>query len=147
MPYAEAVIAESMRMSSIVPTGAFHAAMRDFKFHGYDIPRGSLVVSNLFFVHHDEQLWENPEDFKPERFLSLDGRSFRKHDAFMPLSIGKRQCLGETLARDTIFLYFTNILHRFEIFLAEESKDVTLEPVVSFILRPQDFKVILKERQ
>ena len=146
LPYAEAVIAESMRLSAIVPTGLFHTTMKDVKFHGYDIPKDTIVISNLYFIHHDERIWGNPEEFQPERFLSVDGKSFKKHDALMPFATGKRQCLGETLARDTIFLYFTNIFHRYSVRLADESKDVSIEPAEGFVLPPPDFKIVMQER-
>ena len=146
MPYTEAIIAESTRMSAIVPTGVLHKAMEDVKFHGYDIPKGTMIMPNVHCIHYDPRYWDEPEEFRPERFLSADGKTLKKHDAFMPFSVGKRQCLGETLARDTIFLYFTNIFHRFSIRLAEESKDATLEPAVGFLLAPQDYIVILRER-
>ena len=133
-------------MSSIVPTALFHSAMEDVKFHGYDIPKDTIVVPNLYLIHHDKRIWGNPEEFQPERFLSADGKSFKKHDALMPFGIGKRQCLGETLARDTLFLYFTNIFHQFRIRLADESRDASLEPVNGFLLSPQDFKIVLEER-
>ena len=146
MPYTEAVIAESMRVASILPFGLFHRATEDVKFHGYDIPKGTLVLANLHYIHYDPRNWDEPNEFRPERFLSADGKTVKKHDAFMAFSIGKRVCLGETLARDSIFLYFTNLFHRFNIRLAEESKDITLEPVLSLLMGPQDFKVVLEER-
>ena len=147
MVYAEAILTEAMRMSSIVPVGAFHRAMKDVKFHGYDIPKGTFVLANFHYIHYNPKIWGNPEEFQPERFLSPDGKSLKKHDAFMPFSTGKRVCLGETLARDTLFLYFTNIYHKFSIQLAEESKDATLDPAPGFLLAPQDFNVVLTERQ
>ena len=146
MPYTEAVIAESMRMSCTVPVVGFHRALQDVKFHGYDIPKGTLLMQNLHYMHHDPKIWGNPEEFQPERFLSADGKSFKKHEALTPFSIGKRACLGETLARDTIFLYFTNLFHRFSIRLADDSKDATMEPAPGFLLAPQDFNVILQDR-
>ena len=146
MPYAEAIIAESTRMSSIAPIGVFHFTMKDIKFHGYDIPKDTMVISNLYHIHHDKRVWGNPEEFQPERFLSADGKTFKKHDALMPFGIGKRQCLGETLARDTIFLYFTNIFQRYSIRLADESKDASIEPEIGFLLIPQDFKIVMQER-
>ena len=146
MPYAEAIIAETTRMSSIVPVGVLHKATQDVQFHGYDIPKGTFIMPNFRYIHYDPRNWDEPEEFRPERFLSEDGKTLKKHDAFMPFSVGKRVCLGETLARDTIFLYFTNIFHRFSIRLAEGSKDATLESAVGFLLAPQDFNIVLQER-
>ena len=146
MPFAEAVIAESMRMAALVPIGTIHRTVEDIKFHGYNIPKGTLVIANIHYIHYDPRNWDQPDEFKPERFLSADGKSFKKHEALMPFGLGKRQCLGETLARDTIFLYLTNIFHRFQIRLAEGSENVSLDPVISFLFVPQSFQVVLEER-
>ena len=85
-------------MSSITPIGVLHRAMEDVKFHGYDIPKGTFILPNVRYIHYDPRNWDKPEEFRPERFLCADGKTFKKHDAFMPFSVGKRQCLGETLA-------------------------------------------------
>jgi cytochrome P450 len=49
---------EVFRNSSIVPLGVFHSAMVDVpSFHGYEIPKGTVVMGNLYSVHHDKATW------------------------------------------------------------------------------------------
>merc|ERR1712107_105094 len=58
--------------------------------------------------------WGDGETFRPERFLDSEGKC-KKDDHLIPSSIGKRQCLGETLAKAELFLFSTGILQQFEI--------------------------------
>ena len=52
------------------------------------------MVGNLYAIHHDEKTWGDPYAWRPERFLSPDGKTLIKHEAFVPFSIGKRICPG-----------------------------------------------------
>ena len=140
------MILEVLRKSSIAPIGVFHEAVADTKFHGYDIPKGTWVASNVYGVHHSPEYWEYPEEFKPENFLSADGKSVKRSEALLAFSVGKRACLGENLARDELFLFLANLYQRFETKLAEESLNVGIEPKPGFIVGPQDYKIIVKER-
>ena len=141
------MILEVLRKSSIAPIGVFHEAVSDTKFHGYDIPKGTWVGSNIYAVHHSPEHWGNPQAFNPQHFLSADGKSLKRSEALLAFSVGKRACLGETLARDELFLFLANIYQRFETKLAEESLNVGIEPKSSFLLGPQDYKIIIKERE
>ena len=57
--YTEAVMLEVFRNSSIVPFGVFHSAMEDVTFHGYNIPKDTVIMGNLWEVHHDKEVWGN----------------------------------------------------------------------------------------
>ncbi|CAJ0956998.1 unnamed protein product [Ranitomeya imitator] len=104
MPYTEAVLHEILRFCNIAPLGIFHATSRDTVVRGYSIPSGTTVITNLYSVHHDKKYWSDPEIFRPERFLDSSGQ-FAKREAFVPFSLGRRNCLGEPLARMELFLF------------------------------------------
>lgn len=55
---------------------------------GYTIPKGSVIVPNLWSVHRDPNIWENPDDFQPTRFLDENGQIIKK-EAFIPFGMGK----------------------------------------------------------
>ena len=57
-------------------------------FESYTIPKGTIVLPNLWAVHHDPEEWKNPAVFDPERFLTDGGRTVKKSDAWMPFGVG-----------------------------------------------------------
>lgn len=116
IPYTFAVIMESQRYSSIVPLSTTRCASQDITVRGYTIPRGTEIFANLWALHNDPKYWDEPEKFKPERFLVNGGNTLLKSpQSYAPFSIGRRNCPGETIAWMEIISYFSEIIKRFEI--------------------------------
>ncbi|XP_072175939.1 cytochrome P450 2J2-like [Diadema setosum] len=146
MPYTQAVLTEILRFRPIAPIGVPHRATADMKIKDYDIPKGTNIGMNILYIHHDPKVWGDPEVFRPERFLSEDGKSFVKHDAFMPFGAGRRKCLGEQLAKMEMFLFFTNIMQRFKVSLPPGAKaDFSYGHRVVTLL-PKPYEVTFEER-
>ena len=77
-----------------------------------------MIAFALTEVLHDPKHFPNPYEFKPERFLNVDQESgklvFKPHPALIPFGIGKRDCLGRSLAKMELFLFLSALLHQFE---------------------------------
>lgn len=143
MPFTQAVVSETMRLSSIVPLGVQHKATKDMEFESYQIPNGTGLAANLYYIHHNPAIWGDPEKFRPERFLTQG--KFQAHKSLIPFSIGYRRCLGEVVAKNALFLYATNVFQAFSVqFDKGEGADNGFEPQFSFIMYPKPFKVVFK---
>uniref|UniRef100_A0A674GBW0 Uncharacterized protein n=1 Tax=Taeniopygia guttata TaxID=59729 RepID=A0A674GBW0_TAEGU len=125
MPYTNAVIHELQRFHKSRIENFPRMATRDVLFRGYTIPEGTPVIPVLSSVHSDPTQWENPGKVDPTHFLDEKGE-FRKREAFMAFSAGKRMCPGEALARIELFLFLTTLLQSFTFQLATEHSELDL---------------------
>ncbi|XP_030290308.1 cytochrome P450 2J2-like isoform X1 [Sparus aurata] len=139
MPYTNAVIHEIQRVGNIVPLNVARMAGKDITLDKYTIPKGNMILATLNSVLNDESMWETPHTFNPQHFLDQDGK-FRKREAFLPFSTGKRVCLGEQLARMELFLFFTSLLQRFS-FSAPPGEKPSLDFQLGFIRSPQPYRL------
>ncbi|XP_036446009.1 cytochrome P450 2K1-like isoform X2 [Colossoma macropomum] len=148
LPYTDAVIHETQRLANIVPMGLPHTTTCDVHFQGFIIKKGTCVVPLLASVLRDENEWESPNTFNPEHFLDDQGQ-FVKREAFMPFSAGRRVCLGESLARMELFLFFTSLLQHFRFTpppgVSEDQLDLT--PAVGLTLHPSTHKLCAVTRK
>ncbi|XP_072038504.1 cytochrome P450 18a1-like [Amphiura filiformis] len=146
MPYTQAVMWESMRLGTIQPIGLPHVAACDTSLLGHTIPKGSILMPNIWAVHHDSKLWTDPETFNPDRFLSPEGKLISRPEQLIPFGIGRRMCLGEQLARSELFIIFSHLLHRFTFTTPENDPPIQTKGVFSLNYIAAPFRVCANER-
>ncbi|XP_073442545.1 cytochrome P450 2C14-like [Dendrobates tinctorius] len=145
MPYTDAVVHEIQRFGDIVPHNVPHATTEDVTFRGYFLPKGTVVFPLLHSILRDKAYFEKPDEFYPEHFLDSKG-NFKKNEAFVPFSIGKRSCAGETLAKMELFLFFTTLLQNFT-FQPIPGAKLDLTPALGATNAPKPFEVCAISRR
>ncbi|XP_054724318.1 cytochrome P450 2J6-like [Uloborus diversus] len=113
LPYTTAVMYEVMRKCTIIPISMLRTNRTKCRIGGYDVPEGSIIMTNIWGVHHDSKVWRDPFTFRPERFLQ--NGDVVKPSEFIPFSYGRRKCPGEEMALMEVFLYFTTLMQRYNI--------------------------------
>jgi len=133
-------------MSSITPLGLMHRVLADTEFNGFTIRKGTLVVGNLYSAHYNPDKWSQPELFRVERFLSENGEKIKNPPEFIPFHVGRRQCLGEGFAMDSLFLFITSIFQNFKISPQDKHHKLDLEPFPGILRLPKPFSVNISSR-
>ncbi|KAL4194445.1 hypothetical protein AMTRI_Chr05g68740 [Amborella trichopoda] len=97
MPYLNAVFHETLRKHSPVPIMPLKYAHKDTEIGGYHIHKGSQIAINIYGAHRDEKEWEDPEVWKPERFLTGKHQLQDMHKT-LAFGLGRRACAGSMQA-------------------------------------------------
>lgn len=92
--YTEAVLLEILRLSSVAPLAIVHRALQTTTLYGHTIPENTLALVSLKGLHTDREYWGDPEVFRPERFLDVDGNLIQ-HEFFLPFGGGNHLLIFE----------------------------------------------------
>ncbi|XP_021742026.1 cytochrome P450 71A1-like [Chenopodium quinoa] len=128
LTYLKAVIKEALRIHPPGPLLVIRESLQDSKVNGFDIDAGTLVIINAWAIQTDPIYWEEPEQFRPERFLNssnladFKGQDFR----YIPFGAGRRGCPGISFALANAELVIATLLNEFELTLPG---DVQIEKI------------------
>ncbi|KAJ6926670.1 hypothetical protein NC651_010933 [Populus alba x Populus x berolinensis] len=115
--YLQAIVKETLRLYPPGPLTGIREAMEDCSIGGYDVPKGTRLVVNIWKLHRDPRVWKNPNEFKPDRFLTthadLDFRG--QNMEFIPFSSGRRSCPAINLGLIVVHLTLARILQGFDL--------------------------------
>lgn len=148
MPYTQAVILESLRITPTAPLALPHSCQKDTVFKGYVIPKDATVIANVITALKDPNVWPNPTKFSPERFLKMENGKSRVvvPEEYMPFSLGPRSCIGETVAKMEVFLTIVGLVQRFELLPADDGSVPEAEGELGITYRPKPFTMRFKKR-
>ncbi|XP_038715770.1 cytochrome P450 CYP82D47-like [Tripterygium wilfordii] len=114
--YLEAIIKETLRLYPAGPLLIPHESMEDCSVAGYHVPAGTRLLVDVWKIHRDPHVWEEPHEFRPERFLTthkdvdVKGHNFE----LIPFGSGRRMCPGVLFALQVLQLTLANLLHGFD---------------------------------
>ncbi|PYH90324.1 cytochrome P450 [Aspergillus ellipticus CBS 707.79] len=149
LPYVNAVVKEVLRWHPVAPMGLPHTSTADDIYEGYFIPKGSIVMPNIWAFLHDPTIYHDPMTFTPERFLDSDAHTAEPDPHRMAFGFGRRECPGKLLADRTIFITVAQSLTVFNINkVVENGKEVDISPEVmpGVISHPVPYRVDIKPR-
>ncbi|KAH8040300.1 hypothetical protein HPB51_010080 [Rhipicephalus microplus] len=123
LPFTIACLLETLRMHPATPLGIPHNTTTDTRVGKWDIPKDTGMLYNIYAVHHDPKNWEEPEEFRPERFLDpVTGKVCTDVGPLITFGQGARSCPGEKLAKMDVFYIFVRLVQR----LTEEHSKHTI---------------------
>ncbi|XP_063396171.1 cytochrome P450 4B1-like [Mytilus trossulus] len=130
LKYLTCFLKEVMRLHTPVPV-TNRTLDEPIVLDGYDIPAGVMVDFGIYHCHNHPDVWENPKEFKPERF---EGDKHHQMDpySFTPFSAGPRNCIGLNFAQNEEKVLIARIVERFEVTL---DPDHTVIPFLEVVMR------------
>ncbi|KAL3450266.1 putative cytochrome P450 oxidoreductase OrdA-like protein [Aspergillus insuetus] len=146
LPYVDALVKEALRWHPIGPMGLPHRTTADDVYKGYLIPKGSLILPNIWAFCHDPTSYANPMTFNPSRFLGETPEPDPRNYVF---GFGRRICPGRVLADSNIFLTIAQTLAAFRIGkMVRDGKEVPIESQYTpgTISHPVPFEVRIQLR-
>ncbi|CAL1706645.1 unnamed protein product [Somion occarium] len=157
LPFVKAIINEVNRYRPFAPTGVPHASTADEHVGQYVVPKGATVFMNMWGIFRDEEVFENPEEFNPDRYMKskfgtkpgADTTGFREDIIF---GSGRRICPGMHLASNSIALNVMNLLWAFDFNHAKDplnGQPIPIDPNAfsdGIVLSPEPFKCDIRPR-
>ena len=139
LKYVQQCIEEAMRLyppAYIID----RVAIEDDEFEGLNIPKDSLVLMSIYELHRNENFWEAPNEFNPERFDASKKKEYQEY--YYPFGAGPRMCVGNNFAMYEMIIAATELLQKYEMTTA--LPEVTINPLIS--LKPENVLISFTAR-
>ncbi|KAF5792417.1 putative cytochrome P450 [Helianthus annuus] len=116
--YLQAVVKETLRLYPAGRLGGQRVFSEDCTVAGYHVPKGTWLMVNVWKLQQDPEIWSNPSEFRPERFLDENHNHVDvkgAHFELIPFGAGRRSCPGIALALQLLHLVLATLLQHFDI--------------------------------
>ncbi|XP_074565246.1 flavonoid 3'-monooxygenase CYP75B137-like [Curcuma longa] len=143
--YLAAVIKEVLRLHPALPLMVPHCPSATCVIGGYTVPAGARVFVNVWAIHRDPEIWQDPLEFRPERFAGggeagkqswdFSGNDFR----YLPFGSGRRICAGMVMAERMVAYMVATLVHSFQWQAAEGNKEAAEEDM------EEKFGIVMKK--
>lgn len=145
LPKVEAFLSEVARFNTIAPIPVPRRTLTDLVYEGFNIPKNTFVIVSIWALLRDKEHWGDPDVFRPSRFLDSDGK-YKKDEWLMNFGIGKRQCPGESLAKNVMFLFLVKLIQEFEFSVPADCPKPNDRGVAGFTVSAKPFEASVKIR-
>ncbi|KAI1080356.1 cytochrome P450 [Whalleya microplaca] len=147
LPYIDAVTKEALRFHPVVPMGIPHVTTADDICEGYFIPKGAMVIQNIWWFTHDPAVYHDPSSFNPSRHLDPDPCPDPRNYVF---GFGRRICPGKLFGEASVWLMIARSLAVFNVTKARDEAGKEIEPELRWkpgaLSYPIPFKATVKPR-
>jgi cytochrome P450 len=150
--YIQAIVKETLRLYPAAPLSAPHEFTEDCTIGGYNVLKGTRLITNLWKIQTDPKKWpDDPLEFKPERFLTthkdVDVRG--QHFELIPFGSGRRACPGLSFGIQIVQFTLASFLHAFQIASPSNNINAPIDMTESFGLtnvKATPLEVLIKPR-
>ncbi|MEH2072208.1 MAG: cytochrome P450 [Nostoc sp.] len=115
LPYLTAVCQETLRIYPILMLTIPRIVKKPIEIMGYELQPGTLLQGSIYLMHHREDLYPEPQQFKPERFLE---RQYSQYE-YLPFGGGNRSCIGMAFAMFEMKLVLATVLSQMDLALVD----------------------------
>ncbi|OQS00100.1 cytochrome P450, mitochondrial-like [Thraustotheca clavata] len=134
LTYIRACVKEALRLYP--PTNAqMRTAVDDMTLLGYDIPKGSILVMSIYVMGRNSNIFENPDDFIPERWLERENKLNRSNAAYSTIPFSMCTCVGRRLAETEMYILLAHIVRNLD--LQWPSTESLLQGELRTLLTPE----------
>ncbi|TFY68441.1 hypothetical protein EVJ58_g1010 [Rhodofomes roseus] len=152
LPYIDCVVKETYRWNPAIPLGIPHFLTEDDEYNGYHMPRDTHIVTNLWAMTRNEEMYRDPSLFRPERFLAPSGSIDMgvEDPRSIVFGYGRRLCPGRLFADTTVFLAVASIAATLNIDKARDAQGNVVTPSAkfpsSFVSFPEAYQCAITPR-
>lgn len=147
LPFTVACLMETLRFFPVAPFGIPHNTTTNTKLGKLDIPKDTGVLFNAYGVNHDPKLWDEPDTFRPERFLDPStGKLRREPLPLVTFGMGPRTCPGERLAHVDMFYILVRLMQRLSVSAGDKPPVVDIRSLSNIFLIPAEQNITLTRR-
>ncbi|KAI0045677.1 cytochrome P450 [Auriscalpium vulgare] len=150
LPYINAMCRELVRWRPVAPMSVPHAPLEDDVYNGYLIPKGAVVLTNIWAMMHDPAVYPDPDAYRPERFLFTDGKFKDDPRLAFAFGFGRRSCPANHLVDATLFIFVASLLSAFSVRKAKDAqgREIPVDGTHGgrVLSHPKDFKCLIVPR-
>jgi len=134
LPLIQSLCYELLRWNPVTPLGIAHYLTEDDEYHGYQIPKGTTIIPNVWAVLHDPETYPDPMTFRIDRFLDVEGNALAGINEIPDavFGFGRRACPGRFIGLDFVWIVVASVLATYNISKAVDENGQSIEPGVEY---------------